>query len=182
MHVGHVARRDRPLAPVEPPQLLEDLPGLLDPVGVALEADLAPAGEDLHPEAVAHLAEELVAAAEDGQFLVVVVQIDGHFRHRMPFADPSRPVAVPATNGPALPRGGGRRTYYGRLSRKNATSSREPRLPDAYTGVHSTTEAPGSVRYDVGPGSVHWRDIVRAARLQGTANPDQNDTEPFGIL
>ena len=68
--------RDRPLPPVEAPQLLEDLPRLLDPVAVPLDADLAVAGQDLHPQGVADLPEVLVSAAEDRELFVVIIQTE----------------------------------------------------------------------------------------------------------
>ena len=66
-------------------EFLEDLAGHLDPAGLPLDADLAVAGDHLHAEGVADLAEELVAAAEDGQLLVVAVERDRDFRHALPF-------------------------------------------------------------------------------------------------
>ena len=66
-------------------ELFEDLAGLLDPTGVPLDADLAMPGDDLDPEGVADLTEELVPAAEDRKLLVVVVERDRDFGHALPF-------------------------------------------------------------------------------------------------
>ena len=47
-------------------------------------------GQDLDAQRVADLTEVLVAAAEDGELLVVTVQTDRDFRHALPFAAPAR--------------------------------------------------------------------------------------------
>jgi len=97
--VGHLARIDRPLPPIEPAKLLEDLARLRDAVGVPFDPDLAMSGQHLDPQRVAHLPKVLVSAAEDGKFLVVSFETDCCFRHASPFVDqhPASGLAPSAT-------------------------------------------------------------------------------------
>ena len=66
-------------------------------------------GQDLDAEGVADLAEVLVAAAEDGELLVVTVQTDRDFRHASPFVGPTRREtpcsALPCSAGSSRPAG-----------------------------------------------------------------------------
>ncbi len=110
--LADVARCNGLADAVERSQSLEDPSRLLDPIGVALDADLAVPRQDLHADRVPDLSEVLVATAEDGQLFGMTLQTDGNFRHASPFAGPrggtrprrrrGRPDLSPTRTGPTL--------------------------------------------------------------------------------